>query len=305
MLLKNERGMVLLMVLLVVALLATILTELSFSTMVDMRLAETFRDTTRANYLARGGLEVGKMILQDDSNNYDANDELWAIGVQQYPVAEGSVTIEITDLGGRVDLNRLVTAQGNIDVVIKDRYLRLLEQLDTDRPSALVDALIDWIDPDEIQEAEGAENSVYISRSEPYQCKNGPLDTLDELALVEGYTPELLKQLRPHVTTYGSAQVNINTASPEVLLALAEEMDITAIETLLAARQEEPFTVVSQIKDLSGMESLYGFIHLHLDVKSQRYQIKSTGWVNDGRTTSVAVVEKVGGNMNILFQRML
>ena len=79
---KNERGMVLLLVLLVVALLATVLTELSFSTLIDMRLAETFRDSTRANYLARGGLEVGKMLLQDDNNNYDATDEIWAIGVQ-------------------------------------------------------------------------------------------------------------------------------------------------------------------------------------------------------------------------------
>lgn len=300
---KNERGMVLLMVLLVVALLATILTELSFSTLVDMRLAETFRDTTRANYLARGGLEVGKMILQDDSNAYDSTDELWAIGVQEYPVAEGAVTIEIIDLDGRVDLNRLVTPQGNIDVVIKDRYLRLLEQLDVDKPDALVATLIDWIDPDDNLEVGGAENSVYISLSEPYQCKNGSLDTLDELALVEGYSPELVKQLRPHVTAYGSAQVNVNTASPEVLMALAEEMDITAVETLLEARQQEPFTVISQVKDLPGMESLYGFIYLHLEVKSQRYQIVSTGRVNDGRTTIIGVVAKE--NNRILFQRVL
>jgi general secretion pathway protein K len=295
--------MVLLLVLLVVALLATVLTELSFSTLVDMRLAETFRDTTRANYLARGGLEVGKMLLQDDNNNYDATDELWAIGVQQYPVAEGSVTIEITDLGGRVDLNRLVTQQGNVDVVIKDRYLRLLEALDAEQPSALVATLIDWIDPDDNTEVQGAENSVYVSRSVSHQCKNGPLDTLDELALVEGYSPELLQRLKPHVTAYGSAKVNVNTASREVLLALADEMDAVAVDTLFAARQEEPFKSVSQIKDLTGMESLYGFIHSYLDVKSQRYRIASTGRVNDGRTTISGVVAKESNR--ILFQRVL
>ncbi|MBE0500083.1 MAG: type II secretion system minor pseudopilin GspK [Desulfuromonadales bacterium] len=302
-LVHNERGMVLLLVLMVVALLATVLTELSFSTLVDMRLAETFRDSTRAGYLARGGLQVGQRLLQDDNNNYDGTDELWAIGVQQYPVADGAVTIEITDLGGRVDLNRLVTPQGNIDVVIKDRYLRLLQQLDIDQPAALVGALIDWIDQDDLPEANGAENSVYLARAEPYQCKNGPLDTLEELVLIQGYSPELLQRLRPHVTAYGSAKVNVNTASREVLLSLSEQMNVTAVDIILAARQEEPFVAISQIKDLPGMETLYGFLYLYIDVKSERYQIESTAWVNDGRSSFFAIVAK--GNSQILFQRVL
>ena len=75
---NNERGMVLLIVLLVITLLVTILVEFSFSTLVDLRLAETYRDTTRAHYLAKGGIRVGRMILQDDGNSYDALNETWA-----------------------------------------------------------------------------------------------------------------------------------------------------------------------------------------------------------------------------------
>ena len=86
-LLKNERGMVLLLVLLVVALLTAVLTELSFSTLVDMRLAETFRDTTRSTYLARGGLDVGQMILKDDDNAYE-------VEMKNYPNGRtGNLTI--------------------------------------------------------------------------------------------------------------------------------------------------------------------------------------------------------------------
>ena len=47
--------MALLLVLVVVALLTSMLTDLAFSTLVDMRLTETFRDSTRAYYLAKGG----------------------------------------------------------------------------------------------------------------------------------------------------------------------------------------------------------------------------------------------------------
>ncbi|NIQ94108.1 MAG: general secretion pathway protein GspK, partial [Desulfuromonadales bacterium] len=133
--------MVLLVVLLVVALLVTILVEFAFSTLVDLRLAETYRDTTRAHYLAKGGITVGRTILKEDNNGYDGLDELWSQGVQNYPVAEGSINIDIEDHGGRLDLNRLVTPQGNIDPLFKDRLIRLLDLLEADDAEAMTDAL--------------------------------------------------------------------------------------------------------------------------------------------------------------------
>lgn len=302
---KNERGMVLLLVLLVVALLATVLTELSFSTLIDMRLAETFRDSTRANYLARGGLKVGKMLLQDDKNNYDATDELWAMGVQQYPVADGDVTIEIVDLSGRVALNLMYDkASDSANQIIKDRYIRLLDQLEIPDADRLVDTLVDWIDPDELVGGQGAESTEYSSRPNPIQAKNSDLDGLDELLLVEGYTPEIVERLRPHVTAYGSVLVNVNTASREVLMALSDDMDLTTAEALIDRRQGEPFTAKSQVADLLGLQSIqYSSISGHIDVKSLTFQIESTGRVNDGRTTMQAVADETGSK--IKFQRVL
>ena len=60
---RGEQGMALLLVLVVVALLTSLLTELAYSTLVDMRLTETFRDKTKAYYLAKGGIKAGRMIL--------------------------------------------------------------------------------------------------------------------------------------------------------------------------------------------------------------------------------------------------
>ncbi|NIQ92966.1 MAG: general secretion pathway protein GspK, partial [Desulfuromonadales bacterium] len=179
--------MVLLVVLLVIALLVTLLVEFAFSTLVDLRLAETYRDTTRAHYLAKGGIRVGRIILQDDNNSYDALDETWALGVQNYPVADGTINISIDDHGGRLDLNRLVTAQGNIDPLFKDRTVRLLDLLEADDPEAMTDALIDWLDADDDNEPNGAENFYYQSLAQPYNCKNAPLDSLEELNLVRGF----------------------------------------------------------------------------------------------------------------------
>ncbi|NIQ94109.1 MAG: general secretion pathway protein GspK, partial [Desulfuromonadales bacterium] len=96
----------------------------------------------------------------------------------------------------------------------------------------------------------------------------------------------------PHITTYGSAKINVNTAPRQVLQTIAAEMDQESAETIIRARQSQPFTAIAQLKDLPGLETVYGFIYLYLDVKSSRYQIEATAFVNDGRRTIRASVAK-------------
>ncbi len=50
-----------------------------------------------------------------------------------------------------------------------------------------VSSLFDWMDRDDIVEADGAENEYYALRPRPYRCKNGPLEVLDELLLIRGF----------------------------------------------------------------------------------------------------------------------
>ena len=298
----NERGMILLSVLLVVTLLVTLLSEFAFSSRVDLRLAETARDTTRAYYIARGGVQVARALLADDSNGYDSLDETWAEGVVDYPVGAGSISLAIEDLGGRIDLNRLVTPQGNTDPVVLDRLARLFDQLDESGTGDRLDALIDWLDPDGEPQARGAESSYYNSLENPYNSKDGQLGSIDELTLVRGFTDSFVARLRPHVTVFGSPRININTASREVLLSLSEEMSEDAVETILDARSDAPFQNVEQIRDLSGLESLYGFIYLYIDVKSSRYRVAASARVNDGRREITAAIAK--NEDRLLFQRV-
>jgi len=298
----NERGMVLLLVLVVVALLSALLTEFAYSSLVDLRLAETFRDTTRAYYLAAGGVRVGRMLLQEDRNGYDGADELWSQGVSGYPVGEGTVSIAIEDLGGRVDLNRLVDATGNVDVVSMDRCLRLFDNLGLDDPDALVDALIDWLDPDGETRPLGAEGEHYLGLEHPYPVKDGSLESLDELLLVRGFDESVLEQLAPHVTVHGAERINVNTASVEVLQSLAEEMDRPAAEAIVDARRETPFRDLERLKTLPEMETRYSAIHLYVDTKSPTFSIVARGDVGDGTRTVRAVVKRDGDR--ILYQRV-
>lgn len=54
------------------------------------------------------------------------------------------------------------------------------------------EAILDWIDTDDDIRPLGAEGNYYSSLTPAYTPKNGPLDTIEELLLVRGVTPELL-----------------------------------------------------------------------------------------------------------------
>lgn len=58
--------------------------------------------------------------------------------------------------------------------------------------SDVIDAIVDWVDSDEDPRANGAENTYYLGAPGQYKAKNGPLNSLDELLLVRGVTPQLL-----------------------------------------------------------------------------------------------------------------
>lgn len=294
---RNQRGAVLLLVLVVVALLSALLTEWSFSTLVDLRLTETFRDSSRAYYLARGGVEVGRQLIGIDRNEYDAPTEMWGIGVPSYPVSDdATVAIAIVDEDGRFNLNKVVDNIGmNVNPIMRDRFRRLLTHLEIDDPDGLSDALIDWIDLNQETSPRGAENSWYQGLASPLASKDGPLDTVDELRLVKGFTPEIVQRLAPFVTVAGVSQLNVNTASQELLLVWHEEVTAAAIEQLLLRRQEKPFRTLQEVKEAIDAENYLKLSQQgDIAVTSQFYRISSEGRINDGVRTVEVLLEKAG-----------
>jgi len=56
----------------------------------------------------------------------------------------------------------------------------------------LAASIIDWRDEDSEVSAGGAEDEYYLLQSEPYNCKNGSLQTVEEILLIKGASEELL-----------------------------------------------------------------------------------------------------------------
>jgi general secretion pathway protein K len=311
---RRDRGMALLLVLVIVALLTSLLTDLAFSTMVDMRLTETFRDTTKAYYLAKGGVNAGRMLLRIDNNEYDSLNEAWSNGIVGYPVGEGSVSIHIEDQDGKLAVNSLVTGN-NPQAVMIDRFYRFLVNMELDRqadPAELVAALIDWLDSGDDHFTEihtdgqslpvtGAEDVYYMSKQQPYHCKNGPIETLQELSLVKGFTPEIIKKISPHLAVNGSESINVNTASAEVLMSLDLQISRDDAQAVIDYRQTEPIITIAQLEDVVAPNVyivLKSFANLNqLVTTSSIYRIESTAQVNDGSRRLVAEVNKAGNKL--------
>jgi type II secretory pathway component PulK len=69
--------------------------------------------------------------------------------------------------------------------------LEMLEALPRMTPD-LAAAIIDWRDADSKVTPGGAEDETYLRKNPPYRCKNAPFESVDELRLVEGATPDIL-----------------------------------------------------------------------------------------------------------------
>ncbi|MCA9175550.1 MAG: general secretion pathway protein GspK [Planctomycetales bacterium] len=91
----------------------------------------------------------------------------------------------LEDLSTRLNLNYLVIAD-----TLQEGAGRALLLSVPGMTEDVADAILDFIDSDEIPRDFGAENDYYSGLG--YSAKNGPLDTLEELLEVRGVTPSLL-----------------------------------------------------------------------------------------------------------------
>jgi general secretion pathway protein K len=308
---KQEKGMALLLVLVVVALLTSLLTDLAFSTLVDLRLTETFRDGTKAYYLAKGGINAGRMILQSDKNDYDSGKEIWSKGVVNFPVGDGMVSVQIEDQGGRLSVNDMVRGD-NPQTVMIDRFYRFLLAMDLGGdvdPAELTAALVDWLDENDQPYAEiltdgqnipvaGAEEIYYRSQSPAYSCRNGAIETLQEMTLIKGFTPELVEKIRPHLTVHGTQAININTASAEVLMSLDPQIDRETAQRIIDFRDQKSITTIDQLETTLTTE-IYSSLKAQalteprqLVTTSENYRIESVAMVNDGQRKVEGFVNK-------------
>jgi general secretion pathway protein K len=257
---------------------------------------------------ARGVLQQDFLKDKQTGQLFDALTDLWAFPITNYAIGDGLLNAKIEDERGKLNLNDLAVlpAEANAKKIKVGKFKRLFElaQINPD----LVDAIVDWVDQDDIPEPSGAESLYYQTLRPSYRAANGPLQTFLELRLIKGMTPEILAKLSKLVTVYDSAgdsMVNINTANPLVIQALHNDITQGIAADIVQAR---PFknNKVDDLDRVSSFVDIGKTIRQLYDIKSDLFLARMTVKVNEVTRNAVVILQRdQNGGSSVKYYRVL
>ncbi|MBY0431765.1 MAG: general secretion pathway protein GspK, partial [Rhodospirillales bacterium] len=188
---SGQQGFALIVVLWAIILLGTIAAAVTQTARTETRVARNVLDQAKAEALADGAVHRAILALR----NPDAA-ERWPTdgSVRHFTLGEGESFITIEDEGGKVDLN-------GADEQLMAMLLRGLG-LDAAGANALVDAIVDYRDEDDLRRLNGAEAGDYAGAGLAWRPRNGPFEDVGELKRVLGMEKSLFERLAPLVTVY-------------------------------------------------------------------------------------------------------
>jgi general secretion pathway protein K len=310
----NSRGVALIMALWVITILTVVVLEFSFAMRTEVNITKNFKEELQLYAIAQGGVQraIAELILKHDARVQQLRKTLkteevtpekkeWVPDGRPYvlPFDQGECELRIMSEAGKININTIS------EITLRKLIGNL--GLDVEKRDTVVDSILDWRDPDDFLRVNGAENDYYQSLKEPYRCKNANLDSIEELLLVKGVTPELFYGrkaakggeegakasdvgLKDIFSIYAPGeQVDINSASLPVLRAVLG-LPSEVAKAILKAREEKGFQnqqdLVQRVPELSPfiaeIAGRLAFSSLSTPLTSVYYTIESRGKSKEG-----------------------
>jgi len=300
----RQRGVALILVLGMVALIAGWAATAAYEDMIGLRRAENLTHSVRAMLAAESGVELAKLVLVQDVDEGKTDDltETWASTTPPFPIDDGMIIGSITDANRFFNLNDLVDDAGKAKPDSVAIAKRLFVALELD--GSLVDALVDWMDKDDLPfGGGGVEKDGYFDR--PYHIKNGRLDRLEELRMVLGFDRKVFTKLKKFVVVRpplggGKTPININTASAEVLAAIFPNMSEQSAAQVVADRENTPFADTASLvnaPDGKGVDAA------RLAVSSDAFIVRSHAEFGSVRWTEEQMLARQGKKFTLIYRQ--
>lgn len=215
---RTRRGFLLPIVLLIIAILAVLAATFGFHTRAELSAMSAVAEQYQARLVAEAGLQRVMLMLRTERDNtsvwHDNEEELQRVVVwipDADPAEFGPATeVEEGDpawyysivaddaLDDEPDSVRYgITDEAsklNVNTATREQLTALFTQLvptDVD-VEELVESLIDWRDPDNESLPKGAESDYYSIQEPATKAKNAPLESVEELLLIRGFTPDVV-----------------------------------------------------------------------------------------------------------------
>ena len=330
---REGGGSALIVVLWVLVILSLLVGSLAFNMEIEARVASYYRKRLRAQHLARSGVELARILLVKSSRVKDNTEEEKAaaeagglrmsilhlsrgLGVRglQRKLASGTIELDILPEEGR----------RNVNMLSDDDWEEILDQANvpSEKWDELIDCFRDWVDQNDEHRLNGAESDDPFYRERGYECKNAPLDTVDELLLIKGFDARIvyggppmeegedpLLGIAQWLTVWGDGRVNVNTADREVLLTLPD-VDEYAVDAIIEGRKGEDGeegTEDDGYKDINDVIAAAGLPETLRDricVRSRKYlRVVSFGKVGEVGSGVWCVLEVDGETVRAVFWR--
>lgn len=207
---SRARGFALIIVLLFLVLIAAIGSSLLVNARMETAIARNIRSNARAEALAQAGIAEAVFNQIDpvapDRWKPDGSPHMLRL-------AEGELLIRITDENGKVNPN--FASDALLAALFESAGV---EQMQARRLGA---AIADWVGPQTTPRPLGAKLEQYQQMGMNYGPPNAPVQSVDELQLVLGMTPQIFAAVRPYFTVYSGGQIDPKYAPPLVRRALS------------------------------------------------------------------------------------
>lgn len=190
----HRRAFAVVLVMWIVALVAVVVVALQATAWRDAGESRQVVAKIRATWAARAGVEAAIAELQRNTLNPDVGSamtiraDLEAVGAQA--LDGGGASYRSSYYATPQDAPGAADAHAKININLMDAESLLLLPNMTE---GIADSILDWIDTDNDTRELGAESAFYFLLPSPYPPRNGPMRSIQELELVAGVRPDLVR----------------------------------------------------------------------------------------------------------------
>jgi len=184
---ESERGVVLIIVLIITAILSILVVDLIYFTQIDAEISPNTRDDIKARYIAKSGVNIvsGTLKVKPLEDLKELTNLLIGqtgeasgnsvINVPYLPVGDGTVSLSIDDERAKINLNALVNqSSDSVDKQVETELRELFRfvGIDSSESDLFIASLINWLD----RPIEGKQNdeNPTLSTVEAVIRKNSP-----------------------------------------------------------------------------------------------------------------------------------
>lgn len=261
---RKQAGVALVAVLMIIAIVVVIAVNMTGRLQLQLQRQQNMQQQQQAFWYAMGAEQFARVLLARELSGQETVNlsQNWALAGATFPLENGTIAGDITDLRSCFNLNALQNVMpqsgGRVEQSAAQKaFQRLLElkAAELSMPAEYLTARLgDWLDEDSLLSTAGsAEDDDYAALQFPYYTANSLMASVSELRVILDITPADYQLLAHYVCVVPEDNrllLNINTLTEDtavLLAAMIPELTEQAALDVIANRPEEGFATLEEL----------------------------------------------------------